>query len=76
MLDNTLQYVTIAHMEAQGTRTGRRTMAQEWKHAPSIETLERWMADGIAEATDGCRVEPDGYCEHSCPSWLLELGLI
>jgi len=51
-------------------------MAQEWKHAPSIETLERWMADGIAEATDGCRVEPDGYCEHSCPSWLLELGLI
>lgn len=43
---------------------------------PSIEELMDWMEDGIAEATDGCDVEPDGRCEHGCESWLLVLGLI
>ena len=43
---------------------------------PSLNTLERWMADGVAKATDGCRVEPDGHCPHGKPSWLLRLGLI
>ncbi len=43
---------------------------------PSIEEMEQWVDDGIAEATDGCPVEPDGRCEHGCPSWLLALGLI
>lgn len=46
------------------------------KKTPSIATMERWMESGIAHATDGCRVEPDGTCEHGKPSWLLELGLI
>ena len=26
--------------------------------------------------TEGCEVEPDGRCEHGCPSVLLALGLI
>jgi len=43
---------------------------------PSIKTLEKWVQDGIAKATDGCEVEPDGYCQHGKPSWLIELGLI
>jgi len=43
---------------------------------PTIEQLMEWSDDGVAEATDGCRVEPDGYCEHGCPSWLIELGYI
>lgn len=43
---------------------------------PTTEQLEEWMYDGVCEATDGCRVEPDGHCEHGCPSWLLKLGLI
>jgi len=43
---------------------------------PSIKTLEKWVQDGIAKATDGCKVEPDGYCQHGKPSWLIELGLI
>jgi hypothetical protein len=42
----------------------------------SIEQLEEWAADGEAEATDGCWVEPDGICEHGKKSWLLVLGLI
>ena len=44
--------------------------------APDLDTLEGWMSDGVAEATDGCPVEPDGRCEHGHSSWLLRLGLI
>ena len=43
---------------------------------PSIATLERWSFNGIAKATDGCKVEPDGTCPHGKPSWLLYLGYI
>ncbi|WP_433635471.1 hypothetical protein [Nocardia sp. CA-120079] len=43
---------------------------------PSLEQLKMWVSDGVAEATDGCRVEPDGTCEHGRKSWLLELGYI
>jgi hypothetical protein len=43
---------------------------------PDIDDLERWMFDGIALATDGCTVEPDGICPHRHKSWLLVLGLI
>ena len=41
---------------------------------PSLKTLERWVFDGVAQATDGCRVEPDGTCQHGHSSWLLVLG--
>lgn len=54
------------------------------------EKLKRFEKDGPSEpflepegggfefgqATDGCQVEPDGYCEHGHVSWLLYLGLI
>lgn len=43
---------------------------------PSLAQLEKWVANGVCEATDGCMVEPDGICEHGCKSWLLEMGLI
>lgn len=43
---------------------------------PDLETLKAWEAEGYCEATDGCRVEPDGTCTHGHPSWLLKLGLI
>lgn len=48
----------------------------ERTETPTIEQLQEWVFDGVAEATDGCRVEPDGTCEHGCKSWLLELGYI
>lgn len=44
--------------------------------APSIKTMERWMNDGVAKATDGCRVEPDGTCPHGARSWMMVLGVI
>lgn len=43
---------------------------------PAFELLEEWTFDGVCDATDGCRVEPDGTCEHGHPSWLLYLGYI
>lgn len=43
---------------------------------PSIRTMEKWVCNGVAKATDGCRVEPDGYCPHGKPSWLIQLGVI
>jgi len=46
------------------------------RRTPSIATLNRWMNDGGAEATDGCWVEPDGTCPHGRSSWLIVLGLI
>ena len=51
------------------------------KHAPtdgrpSLKDLERWSFDGVAEATDGCQVEPDGRCPHGHSSWLLVVGVI
>ena len=43
---------------------------------PSARILEKWAEAGVAEATDGCKVESDGICPHGNPSWLLQMGLI
>lgn len=44
--------------------------------APSLKTVERWIIEEKAEATDSCQVEPDGICPHGYKSWLLIYGLI
>ena len=46
------------------------------KKAPSVATMERWMDNGVAKATDGCKVAPDEYCRHGHPSWLIVVGVI
>lgn len=43
---------------------------------PDLDLLAEWMADGEAEATDGCPVELDGTCPDGKPSWLIVLGMI
>ena len=43
---------------------------------PALAAMEHWIENGVAEATDGCRVEPDGICPHGHSSWLLILGYI
>jgi len=40
------------------------------------EAIEMDFHSGTVYATDGCIVEPDGYCPHGCPSVLLQAGLI
>lgn len=37
---------------------------REKSEIPTDEQVEEWITSGIAEATDGCPVEPDGECEH------------
>lgn len=36
---------------------------------PSMRTMEKWVSDGIVPTPDGCRVEPDGICEHGWRSF-------
>jgi hypothetical protein len=43
---------------------------------PTLEELFDMAAAGVARATDGCTVEPDGVCPHGCPSWLIHLDVI
>ena len=43
---------------------------------PTIEDLEFMVFDSTVEATDGCTVEPDGFCPHGYPSWLVHLGYV
>ena len=44
--------------------------------APSDELMAIWEEGGEYEALDGCTVEPDGWCEHGWPSWLIVLGRV
>jgi hypothetical protein len=43
---------------------------------PTLSTLIDWSYDGVANAIDGCRVEPDGTCPHGYASWLMAKGVI
>lgn len=43
---------------------------------PSMAQVQEWVMDSVCDATDGCRVEPDGHCPDGHPSWLLVLGLV
>lgn len=43
---------------------------------PSLDDLYAAIFDSVVDATDGCRVEPDGMCEHGHPSWFIYLEVI
>ena len=43
---------------------------------PGFVALAGYLFNACAEATDGCRVEPDGTCAHDHPSWLRRLGVL
>ena len=55
---------------------GRKRYPEPTTERPDVETLKEWVYDCVCEATDGCRVEPDGECPHGHPSWLIRLGMI
>lgn len=40
--------------------------------------LEHLACDSVCPAMcdEGCEVEPDGRCEHNCPSIMLAMGVI
>jgi hypothetical protein len=37
---------------------------------PSVKTLEKWDYEGYSKTPCGCKVEPDGICQHGNPTWL------
>ena len=43
---------------------------------PSEAAMERWSSACVCPAIDGCKVEPDGVCEHGWPSKLIAAGVI
>ena len=44
---------------------------------PTEEEIDEMIfLDGDCYAIDGCHVEPDGFCPHQMPSWLIYLDLI
>lgn len=58
-----------------------RIRAKEVAHREGLslnELLEEVGLDSVVPAccTEGCEVEPDGRCEHGCPSVLLAIGII
>jgi hypothetical protein len=59
-------------MRRASTTSGMRETVDE----PTLEDLEEMASEGIATATDGCSVEPDGVCPHGAESWLIALGFI
>lgn len=44
----------------------------------AMEVIQAWVMDSVVPACcdEGCEVEPDGQCEHDCPSVLIALGLM
>ena len=43
-----------------------------------VDALAEWSSDSVVPAlcSEGCEVEPDGQCEHGCPSILVRMGVI
>lgn len=66
---------TLADLKADGYFE-RHPDAIVCKSQPGVQTLNKWANDSFCKALDGCKVEPDGICQHGAPSWLLALGYI
>jgi hypothetical protein len=59
-------------------RISLRKMAEDYGYDDVMEFLEGECNDSVVPALclHGCEVEPDGRCEHGCPSPLLAARLI
>jgi hypothetical protein len=71
---------TAQNCVSVNTADGRRIITDGLKRmgfrVPTIQTMNKWIRDGVAKSVFGERVEPDGIDEHGSPSWILFLGLI
>lgn len=70
---------TIFTSEMLAEQAQRYVVENGYSDAEAVieEMLERELTDGAAcESLDGCECEPDGYCRHGWPSWLVYAGVI
>jgi hypothetical protein len=53
-------------------------IAEQEGYSDVLDFVENCCMDSVIPAccTEGYEVEPDGHCEHGCPSVLLALGMI
>jgi hypothetical protein len=53
-------------------------LAKSYGYDDVTEFVTEACDDSVVPAccTEGCEVEPDGTCEHGCPSPLMALGII
>jgi hypothetical protein len=70
---------------AKTFKNPHRSSVQQWREEEGLtdltafdKALEGFIIDGVVPAMcdEGCEVEPDGRCEHKCPSILLAMGMI
>lgn len=59
-------------------RINVKQLARDNGFSDTYEFLDEMCSDSVIPACckEGCQVEPDGHCEHNCPSPLLALGII
>jgi hypothetical protein len=70
---------TIAQLKAKNPhRLSLAETAQAGDYTSVYDMLERASTDSVVPACcdEYCETEPDGHCEHGCPSVLLAAGLI
>lgn len=69
--------ITIVKKHKNPFRISLQALAEREGHADTLEFIET-LDDSIVPAccSEGCDVEPDGKCEHGCPSALLAAGVI
>ncbi len=67
-------FVSVDKCRSCGRTRGERHKAT--RKTPSLATMNRWVSEGYALATDGCKVDPDGSCEHGHLSYLRIFGWI
>lgn len=53
-------------------------LAKEYGYDNTFDFMEEACRDSVVPAccVHGCEVEPDGRCEHGCPSPLIVMGFI
>lgn len=59
-------------------RVSLRKMAEDAGYSDVLSYIEAECTDSVVPACciEGCETEPDGRCEHGCPSVLVAAGVI
>ena len=73
-----METATVTPKPKNPNRISLKQAAEDEGYESVMEYLEEGCSDSVVTAlcVHGCQVEPDGRCEHGCPSPLLAAGII